>query len=120
MLLHLLYLCPRVIMKIGRYTGVIIMMVVFLAASGLQYTHDITHDQDCFSTDLHEHEHPDSDECALCWFVLHQTVSSFVFDSLLPEVATQEHVNSLNALYRLSREDGIERSLGNKDPPLSI
>lgn len=107
-------------MKIGRYISVIMLLAVFLTANALQYTHDITHDHDCSAADHPGHEHPEADECALCWFVCHQISSPFFFNSLLPEIAIQEYNSPLNELYRLSCQDGIQRSLGNKDPPLQV
>lgn len=110
--------------KMGRYISVFMLLAVFLTANGLQYTHDIAHHHTdhygCSSVDHTDHKHPETDECALCWFVLHQMSSSFVFVLLLPEVAVQERVSLLNELYSLSCQDGIPCLLGNKDPPLGV
>lgn len=108
------------VMKVGQYIGVIMVLAVFLTANAIQYTHDVTHDYDCSSTHHSDHEHPETEECALCWFVFHQMASPFIFGSLLPEVAVQELINLLHARYQLTFRDGIECSLGNKDPPLLV
>lgn len=106
------------IRTMGRYIRVFMLLAAFLTANALQYTHDISHlhtNVDSYSST--DHHHADAGECALCWFVFHQMASAFVFDSLLPEVAVQEHVVLLHDRYGVSGEDGLQRLLGNKDPP---
>ena len=107
-------------MNLGRYIGVIMMLAIFLTANALQYTHDITHSHNCETAHHEEHQHPFPEECTLCWFVFHQIGPSFIFDVLLPDVAVQERFNTLHGVYHLSCEEGVRRSLGNKDPPLSV
>lgn len=105
------------IAKTARFIGVLMTLLVLSASSGLHYTHDITHQHDCLSDD---HEHTAADECAICWFVLHQTTHHFVADALLPDIAVQEYITPLNGWYRLSSQDGAERLQRNKDPPPDI
>lgn len=114
-----MYLCAHLmIAKIGRFIGVIMTLVVLSTSSGLHYTHDITHHHDCSSSDHQEHH--EADECALCWFVLHQISHHFVFETLLPDVAVKERTSLFNGLYYLSCQDGAERLQQNKDPPRYI
>ena len=104
--------------KLVRFIGVIMALLVLSASSGLHYTHDITHHHDCSSSD--HQEHPDADECALCWFVLHQVSHHFAVDVLLPDVAVQTRITLLNGQCQLFFPDGIERLQRNKDPPSYI
>ncbi len=104
--------------KIGRFIGVIMALLVLSTSNGLHYTHDITHHHDCSSSD--HQEHPDADECALCWFVLHQVSHHFAVDSLLPDIAVQTCINLRNGRNSLFFPDGIERLQRNKDPPQHV
>ncbi|PRD56542.1 hypothetical protein [Sphingobacterium gobiense] len=104
--------------KIGRFIGVIMTLIVLSTSSGLHYTHDITHHHNCSSSD--HHEHPEADECALCWFILHQISHHFAFDALLPDVVTKEYNSLHNGRYYLSCQDGAARLQQNKDPPRYI
>ncbi|MBD1432168.1 hypothetical protein H8B06_04960 [Sphingobacterium sp. DN00404] len=104
--------------KIGRFIGVIMALLVLSTSNGLHYTHDITHHHHCSSSD--HQEYPDADECALCWFVLHQVSHHFAVDSLLPDIAVQTCINLLNERNSLFFPDGIERLQRNKDPPQHV
>jgi len=104
--------------KIGRFIGVIMALLVLSTSNGLLYTHDITHHYDCSSAD--HQEHPDADECALCWFVLHQVSHHFAIDTLLPDIAIQTCTSLLHGRHHLFFPDGIERLQRNKDPPQHV
>lgn len=111
-------LLPNMSKKIGHWIGMIIALLVFITSNNLRYTHDTSHSHSPHHSN--KQQLPNSDDCALCWFVSHQVSNNYAFTYALPEAAEQDYSSPQNGQHQIYFPSGATDHKQNKDPPLYL